>query len=160
MSCPSSATASSCRAGIGGRVPSGAVPTPALALSAVRKRYGRTEALAGVDLEVAEGELVGLLGPNGAGKSTLTKIACGLVRPSAGRATVCGAPAGSARARAALGYLAELFRFPGWYSADEVLELHQRLAGSTGGVEERTRLLELVAPAAARQRRGGGGWEG
>ena len=45
-----------------------AVAVPALALSAVRKRYGRTEALAGVDLEVGEGELVGLLGPNGAGK--------------------------------------------------------------------------------------------
>jgi ABC-2 type transport system ATP-binding protein len=126
---------------------------PALAVSGLAKRYGAVEALAGVDLEVAEGELVGLLGPNGAGKSTLTKIACGLVRPSAGRATICGAPAGSAHARAALGYLAELFRFPGWYSADEVLELHQRLAGSTGGLEERTRLLELVALADARNRR-------
>src|SRR5438270_13976171 len=88
---------------------------PALAVSGLAKRYGAVEALAGVDLEVAEGELVGLLGPNGAGKSTLTKIACGLARPSAGQATICGAPAGSARARAALGYLAELFRFPGWY---------------------------------------------
>ena len=126
---------------------------PALAISGLAKRYGAIEALAGVDLEVAEGELVGLLGPNGAGKSTLTKIACGLVRPSAGRATVCGAPAGSPPARAALGYLAELFRFPGWYSADEVLELHQRLAGSTGGVEERARLLEVVALADARKRR-------
>ena len=126
---------------------------PALAVSGLAKRYGSVEALGGVDLEVAEGELVGLLGPNGAGKSTLTKIACGLVRPSAGSATVCGAPAGSAPARAALGYLAELFRFPGWYSADEVLELHQRLAGSDGGVEERTRLLELVALADARRRR-------
>src|SRR5437016_6320503 len=125
----------------------------ALVVRGLAKRYGAIEALAGVDLEVAEGELVGLLGPNGAGKSTLTKIACGLVRPSAGSATVCGAPAGSAPARAALGYLAELFRFPGWYSADEVLELHQRLAGSAGGAEERTRLLELVALAEARGRR-------
>ena len=48
-------------------------------------------------------------------------------------------------ARASLGYLAELFRFPGWYTADEVLELHQRLAGSHGGAAERARLLELVA---------------
>jgi ABC-2 type transport system ATP-binding protein len=126
---------------------------PALAVSSLAKRYGAVEALAGVDLEVEEGELVGLLGPNGAGKSTLTKIACGLVRPSAGSATVCGAAAGSAPARAALGYLAELFRFPGWYSADEVLELHQRLAGSAGGAEERTRLLELVALVEARSRR-------
>ena len=57
---------------------------PALAVSDLRKPYGRTEALRGVDLEVGEGELVGLLGPNGAGKSTLVKIACGLVRPTAG----------------------------------------------------------------------------
>ena len=126
---------------------------PALAVSGLAKRYGGVEALAGVDLQVEEGELVGLLGPNGAGKSTLTKIACGLVRPSAGHATICGARAGSAPARAALGYLAELFRFPGWYSADEVLELHQRLAGSIGGAEERTRLLDLVALRDARTRR-------
>ena len=56
----------------------------ALAAKALHKRYGRIEALAGVDIEVAEGQLVGLLGPNGAGKSTLVKIACGLVRPSDG----------------------------------------------------------------------------
>jgi ABC-2 type transport system ATP-binding protein len=118
----------------------------------VRKRYGRTEALAGVDLEVGEGELVGLLGPNGAGKSTLTKIACGLVRPSDGSAATCGHPAGSVAARAATGYLAELFRFPGWASADEVLELHQRLARSDGGAAERGELLELVGLADARDR--------
>jgi len=119
------------------------------------KRYGNVTALGGVDLEVAEGELVGLLGPNGAGKSTLVKIACGLIRPSRGRAEICGAPAGSPAARAALGYLAELFRFPGWQSADEVLELHQRLAGSDGGAAERTELLELVGLPHARDTRVG-----
>jgi ABC-2 type transport system ATP-binding protein len=125
----------------------------ALAVRGLAKRYRRVQALQGVDLEIAEGELVGLLGPNGAGKSTLVKIACGLVRPSAGDASICGAPAGSARARAALGYLAEFFRFPGWMTAVELLELHQRLTGSDGGDAERTRLLELVALADARNRR-------
>jgi ABC-2 type transport system ATP-binding protein len=125
----------------------------ALAVSGLKKRYGAVEALAGVDVEVAEGELVGLLGPNGSGKSTLVKIACGLVRPTAGSAAVHGAPAGSAAARRSLGYLAELFRFPDWYSADELLELHQQLAGSTGGARERTELLELVGLADARDRR-------
>src|SRR5205085_2321423 len=71
----------------------------------------------------------------------------------AGTATVCGAPAGSRRARASLGYLAELFRFPGWCTATEVLELHQRLAGSSGGAGERTELLELVGLAEAASRR-------
>jgi ABC-2 type transport system ATP-binding protein len=113
------------------------------------KRYGQTVALAEVDLQVEPGELFGLLGPNGAGKSTLVKIACGLVRPGSGRAEVAGAPAGSAEARAAIGYLAELFRFPGWLRADELLELHQRLAGSRGGEAERAELLALVGLADA-----------
>jgi ABC-2 type transport system ATP-binding protein len=110
----------------------------------LRKSYGSTEALRGISLEVAEGEVVGLLGPNGAGKSTLAKIACGLVRASGGEAWVGGHSAGSAPARAAVGYLAELFRFPGWATADELLRLHQRLAGSNGGDEERGALLDLV----------------
>src|SRR5438105_13993308 len=110
---------------------------PALAVSGLRKRYGRVEALGGVDLTVEPGELVGLLGPNGAGKSTLVKIACGLVRPSSGTAEICGLRAGSLEARRRIGYLAELFRFPGWYSADELLELHQRLSGSHGGATAR-----------------------
>ncbi len=124
---------------------------PALLVEDAAKRYGRVQALDGVSLEVQPGELVGLLGPNGAGKSTLVKIACGLIRASRGRAEICGAPAGSPPARAALGYLAELFRFPGWYSADEVLRLHQRLAGSSGGEGERGQLLELVWLANARR---------
>lgn len=117
---------------------------PALATRALTKRYGTQVALAGIDLEVGEGELVGLLGPNGAGKSTLVKIAAGLVHATSGSAEVAGAPAGSAQARAALGYLAELFRFPGWCSAEELLRLHQRLAGSRGGAAERADLLQLV----------------
>jgi ABC-2 type transport system ATP-binding protein len=125
----------------------------ALAVRGLTKRYGAVQALDRVDLEVGEGELVGLLGPNGAGKSTLVKIACGLVRPSAGHAEVCGAPAGSHTALAAIGYLAELFRFPGWQRAEEVLALHQRLTGSEGGEAERAELLSLVGLADARGRR-------
>src|SRR5215207_128395 len=127
----------------------------AVAFSAqgLTKRYGSVRALGGVDVTVEEGELVGLLGPNGAGKSTLVKIGCGLVRPSSGAAEVCGARAGSREARAAMGYLAELFRFPGWCSADELLLLHQRLASSRGGEPERSELLELVGLTDARSRR-------
>jgi ABC-2 type transport system ATP-binding protein len=125
----------------------------ALAVRGLAKRYGSVQALRGVDLDVGEGELVGLLGPNGAGKSTLVKIACGLVRASAGTAEVCGVRAGTLEARRQIGYLAEFFRFPGWMDADEVLTLHQRLAGSDGGERERTELLELVALRDARARR-------
>jgi ABC-2 type transport system ATP-binding protein len=127
----------------------------ALAVHGLEKRYGSVHALKGVDLEVGEGELVGLLGPNGAGKSTLVKVVVGLVRATTGEAEIAGARAGSRVARAQLGYLAELFRFPDWYTADEVLNLHQKLAGSDGGAAERQSLLELVALADARDRRVG-----
>jgi ABC-2 type transport system ATP-binding protein len=126
---------------------------PALEVSGLRKAYGSIQALEGVDLEVREGELVGLLGPNGAGKSTLVKIACGLVRPTSGTARVAGAPAGSPEAHRALGYLAELFRFPDWLTADEVLGMHQRLAGSGGGAGERAALLADVGLQEAAGRR-------
>jgi ABC-2 type transport system ATP-binding protein len=131
-----------------------AVPD-ALAVTDLRKRYGANDALKGVDLAVGEGELVGLLGPNGAGKSTLVKIACGLVRPTGGRATVAGKPAGSPAAHRALGYLAELFRFPDWLTADELLSLHQKLAESEGGARERSELLELVGLGEVASRRVG-----
>ncbi len=127
----------------------------ALAVTDLRKRYGANDALKGVDLAVGEGELVGLLGPNGAGKSTLVKIACGLVRPSGGTATVAGEPAGSPAAHRALGYLAELFRFPDWLTADELLTLHQKLAESDGGQRERSELLELVGLGEVASRRVG-----
>ena len=129
---------------------------PALSVSGLKKSYGPVTALRGVDLEVGEGELFGLLGPNGAGKSTLVKSACGLVRPTEGRVEVAGARAGTPAANASLGYLAELFRFPEWCRADELLELHQRLAGSGGGAAERVALLEEVGLADARERRVGG----
>ena len=127
--------------------------TPALEVRGLEKAYGSVRALRGVDLHVGPGELFGLLGPNGAGKSTLVKIACGLVRPSAGTAAVCGEPAGSPGAQRALGYLAELFRFPDWCSAEELLTLHQRLAGSAGGAAERAELLGLVELADVAGRR-------
>jgi ABC-2 type transport system ATP-binding protein len=127
----------------------------ALTVNGLRKAYGPVQALRGVDLELAAGELFGLLGPNGAGKSTLVKIACGLVAPTAGAATICGHPAGTPGAQRALGYLAELFRFPDWCTADELLRLHQDLSGSTGGRAERQELLELVELDHVPQRRVG-----
>jgi ABC-2 type transport system ATP-binding protein len=66
---------------------------------------------------------------------------------------VCGAPAGSKDARAAVGYLAELFRFPGWLKAEELLVLHQTLTRSTGGPNERRDLLELVGLGHVPERR-------
>ncbi len=63
---------------------------PAVAVEDVRKRFGDTEALTGVDLSVREGEVLGLLGPNGAGKTTLVRVLATLLRPDSGRARVFG----------------------------------------------------------------------
>ncbi len=61
-----------------------------LAVTAVRKSYGDKVALAGVDLEVRAGTILGLLGPNGAGKTSLVSIVAGLRRPDAGTVLVGG----------------------------------------------------------------------
>ncbi|PZF85793.1 ABC transporter ATP-binding protein [Jiangella anatolica] len=62
----------------------------AVRLAGLRKSYGSTRAVDGVDLEVAPGEIVALLGPNGAGKSTLADLILGLSRPDAGTVAVFG----------------------------------------------------------------------
>jgi ABC-2 type transport system ATP-binding protein len=55
-----------------------------LEIQGLRKSYGTRLALAGVDLDIGAGEIVGLLGPNGAGKTTLVSILAGLIQPDAG----------------------------------------------------------------------------
>lgn len=99
----------------------------AIVARGLAKRYGRVVALHDLTLRVATGECLGFLGPNGAGKSTAVKMLLGLVRPSAGDAMLLGRPAGDRRARDRVGYLPELFRYPDWMSAREVLAFHARL---------------------------------
>ena len=54
------------------------------------KHYGPVRALDDLDLEVAEGEVVGYLGPNGAGKTTTIRLLLGMLRPTSGRAEIFG----------------------------------------------------------------------
>jgi ABC-2 type transport system ATP-binding protein len=63
---------------------------PAIRTESLSKRYGDVPALAGLDLEVAPGEVVGYLGPNGAGKTTTIRLLLGLIRPTGGRAEIFG----------------------------------------------------------------------
>ena len=63
---------------------------PAIEAEGLTKKFGETEALAGVDLFVPAGSILGLLGPNGAGKTTAVRVLTTLVRPDAGRARSSG----------------------------------------------------------------------
>jgi oleandomycin transport system ATP-binding protein len=62
----------------------------AIEVEGLVKRYGKTTALAGVELAVRPGTVLGLLGPNGAGKTTAVRVLATLIRPDEGHASVCG----------------------------------------------------------------------
>jgi ABC-2 type transport system ATP-binding protein len=64
--------------------------TPAIEAEGLIKHYGKTKALAGLDLAVPPGTVYGLLGPNGAGKTTAVRVFATLLRPDGGRAQVLG----------------------------------------------------------------------
>ena len=97
------------------------------------KRYGKITALAGLTMSIPAGDVFGFLGPNGAGKTTAVKLLLGLARPTSGEGWVLGAPLSDPtahrRARRAVGYLPELFRYQHWLSAREVLRVHCELIG-------------------------------
>jgi len=73
------------------------------------KNFGRIAAVAGIDLRVLKGEVLGFLGPNGAGKSTTMKMIAGYLSPSSGRVSICGHDVenDTIAAQAKLGYLPE-----------------------------------------------------
>jgi ABC-2 type transport system ATP-binding protein len=79
--------------------------TPAITISKVTKRFGRTTAVDALDLVVPEGSLCGFLGPNGAGKSTTIRMIMSIIYPDEGQITVLGGTALEAKDR--IGYLPE-----------------------------------------------------
>jgi NitT/TauT family transport system ATP-binding protein len=100
---------------------------PLIRLRGVEKRYkGGVAALAGVDLDIAEGEFLSLLGPSGCGKTTLLRIIAGLAKPSAGRV--------EASAKAGGGGIGFVFQEPTlmpWASVFDNVYLPLQLAGSS-----------------------------
>src|ERR1700722_1609652 len=106
------------------------MPTMAiLDAQGLRRRFGSTEAVAGVDLRVAAGETVALLGPNGAGKSTTLAMILGLLSPTAGQVTVGRRPPGQAVAGGLVGALLQSGAGSGLPPGTRVGEL-VRFAGS------------------------------
>ncbi len=111
---------------------------------ALTKRFGETVAVAGLDLEVRRGEVYGLLGPNGAGKTTTLRMLLGLVRPTAGTATVLGRPPGDGEGLAQLGALVEEPAFYPYLSGRDNLRVLARYCGvSATRVDEALCTVEL-----------------
>jgi ABC-2 type transport system ATP-binding protein len=92
-------------------------------LRGVHKRYGRVEALRGVDLQLHPGELVALLGPNGAGKTTAVGILLGQRRLDAGTARLFGRDPTTPAARRPVGVTPQEIGFPDNLTVAEVIDL-------------------------------------
>jgi ABC-type multidrug transport system ATPase subunit len=106
------------------------------------KRYGDRLATDRVSMTVRRGEVYGFLGPNGAGKTTTLRMMLGLVRPTAGSATVLGRPAGRPEVTARVGALIEGPGFYPYLSGRDNLRTMARYRRL--GPSEVERVLELV----------------
>jgi ABC-2 type transport system ATP-binding protein len=128
--------------------------TYAIDTQALRKEFNGFAAVRGLTLQVKRGEVFGFLGPNGAGKTTSIKMLLGLVRPTAGSATLLGRPIADRLARARTGFLPEHFRFHDWLTAAEFLVLHGQLYGmSQAEIQKRSAdLLERTGLAEFRDK--------
>ena len=95
--------------------------TAALELNGVTKRFGATEAVAGVSYAVSRGEMFGLIGPDGAGKTTTIRLLCGLLKASGGSIRVLGSdPVRQHRAiTTKVGYFSQRFSLYGDLTIDE-----------------------------------------
>jgi ABC-2 type transport system ATP-binding protein len=109
-------------------------------LDGLVKRFGDFTAVDGISLEVYAGEIFGFLGPNGAGKSTTIRMLCGLLTPTAGRATVAGFDVARQpeAVRQRIGYMSQKFSLYNDLRAIENLRLFAGLYSvPLGQVEER-----------------------
>jgi ABC-2 type transport system ATP-binding protein len=101
------------------------MPVPALALTALTKRYDNDFlALDAFDLEVPDGAFFGLLGPNGAGKTTLISAVCNLIRVTAGEIRVFGAPHDAMAARKMIGLAEQDVNLDRFLDVEETLLYH------------------------------------
>ena len=122
------------------------------------KRYRRASALTECTVSVPEGGVCALIGPNGAGKTTLLRILAGLVRPSAGTASVLdGAPRQDPAFLADIGFLAQEIPLYRNFTADDHLRVGAHLNPRWDAALARTRLAELRIPLDRRVGRLSGG---
>jgi ABC-2 type transport system ATP-binding protein len=128
--------------------------TPAVSARALRKTYGALEAVAGVDITVAAGDVYGYLGPNGAGKTTSLRMMLGLIQPTSGEVRLFGRDP-VLDPVAALEGVAGFVEDPAFYpylSGRANLELLAALDGGGDGIDEVLQLVELDRRAGDRVR--------
>ncbi len=112
------------------------------------RRFGRTEAVHGLELAVPEGSVFALLGPNGAGKSTTIKMLMNLIAPTAGEARVLGVDSRqlSPRDRQQIGYVSENQQLPLWMTVRQYLDYCRPFYPAWDGELERTLLARFELP--------------
>jgi len=117
----------------------------AIAAADVRKSFGDTVVLDGVDLDVAEGTIFALLGPNGAGKTTMVRILSTLIHADSGRARVAGYDVlkDQERVRASIGVTGQFSAVDDLLTGTENLQLMADL-NHLGRTEARARVAELL----------------
>ncbi|PDP87451.1 daunorubicin/doxorubicin resistance ABC transporter ATP-binding protein DrrA [Glycomyces fuscus] len=134
--------------------------TPAISAEGLRKSYGTTRTLDGLDLTVRAGTVFGLLGPNGAGKTTAVRVLATLLRPDAGHARVAGYDVltQADRVRAEIGLTGQYASVDELLTGRENLVMFGRLYGlGPRGADERARaLLERFDLVEAADRRADG----
>jgi ABC-2 type transport system ATP-binding protein len=135
---------------------------PAVETQALTKRYPRVEALKGVTLNIAPGEIFALLGPNGAGKTTWISIVCGLCRATSGSARVLGhdVVADPMAARRAVGLVPQEINFDPFFTSREVLRFQMGYYGvppDERRVDELLEAMDLADKADANTRELSGG---
>jgi ABC-2 type transport system ATP-binding protein len=135
---------------------------PAIQVEQVVKRYGELQALAGVSLEIAQGEFFGLLGPNGAGKTTLISILAGLAIASSGSARIMGHDVAAAyrQARRALGVVPQELVFDPFFTVRETLTIQSGYFGlrrNQAWIDEVLHHLDLTEKADTNMRQLSGG---
>lgn len=136
--------------------------TVAVSVRQLKKAFGPVEALAGIDLEVREGEFFGLLGPNGAGKTTLISILAGLARADSGAVAVMGHDVVTdyRAARRSLGVVPQELVFDPFFTVRETLRFQAGYFGlhkSDDWIDEILSKLDLAGKANANMRSLSGG---
>src|SRR4051812_31472120 len=127
---------------------------PVVAVRGLTKRYGRVQAVAGLDFAVGRGQVCGLLGPNGAGKTTAMRMMVGLVAPTAGEALPFGDRVKpGARALARVGTMIEQAAFVPHLSGMRNLRLWWEAGGAPWAAADLETALAVAGLGDAIQRR-------